>query len=479
MTEHDPSSKPAKPDREQSDRILGPKSWTALIAVVFVLGTVLLAVVGVLTAEPSLDPTVHSDAVEMTRLQQPDPNAPSRYADFVASLTAFREATGEIASEIIPSDAGDPTASKNLFFGSLLKNPPPESFAYEVNEPSMISATTSVDEILNRRLFAPVEDLLVAPNLSNSYPNGLTASGEPLPLGEWNERLHFNAREYAFTVAGCAKVLADRGRIDEAAELVARNVGLPDVFFRQITYAEQVHGGYPTAEIMAWAIDHLLAHPNLTKQALSELQTAHAQLSEFRPFKHFILSTGLMIRDDLFRSHTASGRYIASAGWDNVPRRWHERGEAEAFVHDFYGRYFTPTLKTRRSLFEQLLEPVGELDAENDVAKRRVLLIEFRAGFENAGKRYDVLYHHGNSVDRTIRNENRHRARITALGILLAMADYRLDHGDWPETVQQLVPDYLEAMPINPLTGDPFEYAHAPGEPPSLESFGFEYMFSY
>jgi hypothetical protein len=56
--------------------------------------------------------------------------------------------------------------------------------------------------------------------------------------------------------------------------------------------------------------------------------------------------------------------------------------------------------------------------------------------------------------------------------VLLAMAAYRLDTGDWPTALDQLVPDYLDAVPINPVTGDPFEYDHEPGEAPSIQSLG-------
>ncbi|MFI4855023.1 MAG: hypothetical protein ACIAQF_08625, partial [Phycisphaerales bacterium JB065] len=61
---------------------------------------------------------------------------------------------------------------------------------------------------------------------------------------------------------------------------------------------------------------------------------------------------------------------------------------------------------------------------------------------------------------------------VAVTQIILAMAEYRLGNGDWPESLDQLVPDYLDAVPIDPQTGDPFEYEHTPGQPPTLESFG-------
>jgi hypothetical protein len=54
---------------------------------------------------------------------------------------------------------------------------------------------------------------------------------------------------------------------------------------------------------------------------------------------------------------------------------------------------------------------------------------------------------------------------------MIAMARYRADEGDWPKSLDQLVPDYLDAIPINPQTGDPLEYTPTPGEAPALENF--------
>ena len=35
---------------------------------------------------------------------------------------------------------------------------------------------------------------------------------------------------------------------------------------------------------------------------------------------------------------------------------------------------------------------------------------------------------------------------------------YRLDHGEYPDSLAALVPDYLPFVPIDPYSGEPFEY---------------------
>jgi hypothetical protein len=50
------------------------------------------------------------------------------------------------------------------------------------------------------------------------------------------------------------------------------------------------------------------------------------------------------------------------------------------------------------------------------------------------------------------------RARATAAETALALARYRLDHGAYPESLEELVPEYLDEMPVDPFTGVPPEY---------------------
>jgi hypothetical protein len=47
---------------------------------------------------------------------------------------------------------------------------------------------------------------------------------------------------------------------------------------------------------------------------------------------------------------------------------------------------------------------------------------------------------------------------IAATRTLLAMKAYKLDKGRLPETLEQLVPDYLDAVPIDDFDGKPIRY---------------------
>jgi hypothetical protein len=54
-----------------------------------------------------------------------------------------------------------------------------------------------------------------------------------------------------------------------------------------------------------------------------------------------------------------------------------------------------------------------------------------------------------------------------AIKLQLALMAYRLDHGQYPEQLAELVPDYLKHLPIDPFGGEPFCY-HPHGLPTDL-----------
>jgi len=51
-------------------------------------------------------------------------------------------------------------------------------------------------------------------------------------------------------------------------------------------------------------------------------------------------------------------------------------------------------------------------------------------------------------------------SRVEAWGVRLQLAliAYRIDHDEYPESLDALVPDYLPFLPIDPYSGRPFEY---------------------
>jgi hypothetical protein len=52
----------------------------------------------------------------------------------------------------------------------------------------------------------------------------------------------------------------------------------------------------------------------------------------------------------------------------------------------------------------------------------------------------------------------RKHAHVRCLAVALAAERYRRKHGDWPETLDRLTPDFLAEVPLDPYDGEPLRY---------------------
>ena len=57
---------------------------------------------------------------------------------------------------------------------------------------------------------------------------------------------------------------------------------------------------------------------------------------------------------------------------------------------------------------------------------------------------------------------DRSTADVRAAAIALAAERYRRVNGDWPADLQQLVPNYMKALPVDPFSGGAFHYSRQP-----------------
>ncbi len=74
----------------------------------------------------------------------------------------------------------------------------------------------------------------------------------------------------------------------------------------------------------------------------------------------------------------------------------------------------------------------------------------------------DSSYHLSNvllaSLSRALDTTTRSQAEVTCARVALAAERYRRATGDFPETLDRLVPDYLEELPHDPFDGQPLRY---------------------
>lgn len=68
--------------------------------------------------------------------------------------------------------------------------------------------------------------------------------------------------------------------------------------------------------------------------------------------------------------------------------------------------------------------------------------------------------------------ELRLAAQFELIRTSVALEQFRLEQGKCPERLEQLVPDFLPALPIDPFTGDPLVYTNSAERPGVLHSVG-------
>jgi len=67
------------------------------------------------------------------------------------------------------------------------------------------------------------------------------------------------------------------------------------------------------------------------------------------------------------------------------------------------------------------------------------------------------------AISRAMGEYTRAAVRHDALRINVALRRFRAETGEYPETLDELAPAYLEELPPDPFTGEPFHYVHEDG----------------
>ena len=472
MNETDRPARNPDPDRSQSDpNPLSPKQWI-IIGVGLALGTVIWVFASVLTAKPYADQSVHADMVALANTQQPDPDAPSRYADLVDALMEFDAALDQVANEVVREEGYFGTGVKILDFSTVrVELDPNDQFYYERHLADAADVRRSVDVILERRLFDEVTRLLRSPNLGNGYPSAYDESGALLPMYEWSLQEFAYWRKFMLTPIGCARVLAERGETQRAASMLEHCDRIPGMLTRQAMLVEHLVG-FAVADMIATEIEFIATRPDITPQSIATLRRSHERLSDFGDLAVAIQGEAVTLRDWHYRTHTAGGRYIPSVG-EQITTSFSavEPIGLKERLGDMTG-YHLARRRASLAASKKLFQNYEAAAREHDPLERDRFITAALDSVSSLNDRYEFLKLMAPSLGPVILSHFKVQARITALDLLLHMAQYRLDHGDWPESLNQLIPHYLDAIPTDPLTGKPFEYNHTPGQPPSLERLG-------
>jgi hypothetical protein len=444
-----------------------------------------------LTARPSPDPTIPAQAVALALARQPDPTAPSRYEDLEQAILELLVALDSLA-EPLDGDPKYPPSTHLIFLDrDWLNADNSHDIAPEKVAAYIEGIRRAAYEIDRQNLFAEFFDLLQSPNLARDYSEVFQADQyvpkSPRQVGSDSiSRL----RQCALAVSACARIYALDGHSEKAAQFIQPATFIPAMLNRQIFLIHTMNAA-SIADRLASDISFIAVQPNLTQDALVSLRSSQRMLLSSISLEVAFDGLELMQREVHFFTHTRSGRFLPATSehhwlleteWMRAIQEDREEGpvpEPGVFarlrnIRGFLTVDRDTSLTTAMDQYAQLRLAWQEPDADI----RGQMRASIRESFDSLGSRYPLLQGtHGETITKLVESCVYFKARLTALGILLHMAEYRLDHGDWPESLNQLIPDYLDAIPTDPRTGKPFEYRHEPGQPPSLDRFEPEPAF--
>ncbi len=434
-------------------------------------------VVSVLTAKPGLDRTVHAQAVELARRSQPQPDQASRYGELIEAGRRLNQLIDGIATEVVRDEGYQDVGIDFIDFNTPRIPIRPGDIEPEKHLADADDARRGVAVLLERGYLDDLFEILQSPNLANEYTSAFDDRGDLRPVSEWVFSELSLFRELSVVVVGSARVAAEQGDTEQAASLLEKGAPLVSVTTRQITFVDHLVG-YAIGDMIASEAEFLVQHKNLTHAALSRLRGALSSLRSAGELEIAILGESIYSRDHHFRTHTAGGRFIPSVATHSSEALWEPyTGDAPTEINlamrlKDARAYFLARRDTSLGAITAQYDRLRLASFEEDPVARESMLDAVDDALVSFGPRFPLLDGIHPHITNTVRSSFEFRTRNEALGILLAMSEHRLDSGDWPTTLDQLVPSYLNAIPVNPLTGDLFEYDHEPGEPPSLRRLG-------
>lgn len=453
-----------------------------LIAVILLL---VLAPVGWLvltlqTARPAPDPSHEAALRELARSQQRDPAAPNRHGDLVAAIDRYHEQRAKIAERVIeegrrkhPNNTARPY---HINLDALINHPdyPDEQHAFEVED-----AKTVIADVHARNLTAPIFEILRHPNLANDYR---PSSPHPTRYTPINAR-DINEWQDLRTLAGEQRIMIrlalDEGDLDIAIQLLLDSASIPPVITRQATILEHLIGFSSSRLVLEDAV-RIATHAGIDAEALVAISEATQIASDLGDFTAAIRSEQHYYADVLDAMHTSDGRLVPSAGWyhysDHTVYEVPDRRQSPSFMErleDISG-FFAPTKDDNLNVLRGAIPLLLPAATSPDPSVRQSAIKDCERYLAVHGDQAPVMAESVEMLFGVIDLHWQLQRDITSTDVLLAMAAYRLDTGNWPDSIQALIPAYVDEHPTDPVTGEPLEYRHEPGTPPSLESFGSE-----
>ena len=466
------------PPPKQRSKALRPVLFAGL-AVVLVAGWM---VTSVLIAKPGRDPSVYTEFPALAASAQPDPSQPNRYAELIAAVEQLATIVEEVRLEA-EADAQsraiyDFDYNSAVEFEALAPRDETEPSEFLSAEAIALRDRASADALARLEesgVFDRVAEVLTHPNLANPYQDRTDAFGETNPLYLWSMPELGNCRNYARAQVARTRLAREAGDTRAAATLLADIAPLPAVFSRQSTIIEHLVG-YAIGELVLDEIRALATDPGIDAEALDTLRGAVRTMASLNSPALAFDGERLGSRDAHYLTHSRRGRlmhsqlhsFMSTVGIDH-----HAIDPSEAMVKlgDIRG-YAYASREDSLALFEEYYTLLTTALNETNAVTRQRLMDEGEVMLESLNWRYPLAQIALPALGSFVEQWFRFNRSITVTETIVAMADYRLDTGDWPTGIAPLIPDYVADHPTDPVTGEPLEYRHEPDEALTVESFG-------
>jgi hypothetical protein len=258
-------------------------------------------------------------------------------------------------------------------------------------------------------------------------------------------------RQAARQLALKACLAAEEGRSYEAAQAICDSLALSRGLYEE---PELISGlvGCAVASISLWAADRLLSRAEVSSDDLLTLQTALSDAADRVSFHAGFAGEIAMQQDSFDRIQKGEDPLDiigggASPSQRNAVRKtlfWLMRGSG--YVQANRKKCLRETLK--------LVEIAGDPTPEtlNDAFWRDWTV-------RVSSRRHILASMFLNALGKSIAQGEKARARLRASAACCAAMRYRNDTGKWPDSLDTLVPAYLDKLPIDPFTGNPLIYA--------------------
>ncbi|MFT5422524.1 MAG: hypothetical protein ACI89L_000289 [Phycisphaerales bacterium] len=450
----DPTQRAPKPRRGFFKR------WFRRIAIGF---AVLLAAYLIQFARFNLrSPTIATDHEAELRTLLLARNSDSDPIDTYTEIAKEWEVVVEVAEKAI-TDRGDRPPGSWGWPGKTQFSSIPDLDPDDPTYPDVIAAL---------RAFGPQLDRAIEPAAQPYFGGGLpkpnpSAALIDSPLMTSISDTARIARTIAKLLIADSRLAAQDGDADRAMNSAIAALQLAD----QCGEQPFVISGLVAISCRSLSVKHLQItlhdHPDLFNS--TQLQTISRALPRPNPAPvQFSLETEKRIRDDFIqRLYTDNGRgggSVAPGGMSYVMRGIPRTTDFDkpVLVARLFGPLASPFMSSRKEtqgfydkFFQLTIQTLENPSLIPQMLKLRNHAMDYYESFGMLGLDNMVVF-----PGKTATTFIAHQVKVDAARMALAAHRHRLDHGEFPESADGLVPAYLDALPPDPFApGEPLRYA--------------------